>query len=410
MAFESGKRTTVAKPISPADTTIYLASVPTVTSGRLYLKNDAQEERISFSGVSWNTVTGCNRNLSKVNDPVTSGTWLTWVAWTVVKLVLMHDQIVDKSWANTRVGNQTITGDLDVSGYLEADRIKAIKWSYATTYASTAARDAALWGDGACLYPYTGIQANGVFYNYNTATAQWESVDTGTATGWATTSAIWSVELSTQTETEDQTTTGGAWPLVPTNATINPNNITSTAPATGDKISFADISDSNKLRSTTIQTAVDTARPLATNAEASTGTGTTQSVTPAQLKKYFWPEPSAGTTYTAASATGTLWSTSWTTYLQARIWTIARTGTYTVEFSVSSGAWVTWYGIIYKNGVAFWTERTVVSTTTAFTQNLAFTEWDTISLWYKSGGWGSASVLDFYIKYDLTNQNAFTLA
>lgn len=410
MAFESGKRTTVAKPISPADTTIYLASVPTVTSGRLYLKNDAQEERISFSGVSWSTVTGCNRNLSKVNDPVTSGTWLTRVAWTVVKLVLMHDQIVDKAWANTRVGNQTITGDLDVSGYLEADRIKAIKWSYATTYASTAARDAALWGDGACLYPYTGIQANGVFYNYNTATAQWESVDTGTATGWATTSAIWSVELSTQTETEDQTTTGGAWPLVPTNATINPNNITSTAPATGDKISFADISDSNKLRSTTIQTAVDTARPLATNAEASTGTGTTQSVTPAQLKKYFWPEPSAGTTYTAASATGTLWSTSWTTYLQARIWTIARTGTYTVEFSVSSGAWVTWYGRIYKNGVAFWTERTVVSTTTAFTQNLAFTEWDTISLWYKSGGWGSASVLDFYIKYDLTNQNAFTLA
>ena len=52
MAFESGKRTTVAKPISPADTTIYLASVPTVTSGRLYLKNDAQEERISYSGIS----------------------------------------------------------------------------------------------------------------------------------------------------------------------------------------------------------------------------------------------------------------------------------------------------------------------------------------------------------------------
>ena len=410
MAFESGKRTTVAKPISPADTTIYLASVPTVTSGRLYLKNDAQEERISFSGVSWNTVTGCNRNLSKVNDPVTSGTWLTRVAWTVVKLVLMHDQIVDKAWANTRVGNQTITGDLDVSGYLEADRIKAIKWSYATTYASTAARDSALGGNGVCLYPYTWIQANGVFYNYNTATAQREAVTTGTATWWATTSAIWSVELSTQTETEDQTTTGGAWPLVPTNATINPNNITSATPATGDKISFADISNSNKLRSTTIQTLVDTARPLATNAEASTGTGTTQSVTPAQLKKYFWPEPSAGTTYTASSATGTLWSTSWTTYLQARIWTIARTGTYTVEFSVSSGAWVTWYGRIYKNGVAFWTERTVVWTTTAFTQNLAFTEWDTISLWYKSGGWGGASVLDFYIKYDLTNQNAFTLA
>ena len=159
-----------------------------------------------------------------------------------------------------------------------------------------------------------------------------------------------------------------------------------------------------------LTTSINAKPSIASNATASTGSNTTYAINALQLKKYFWPEPSAGTTYTASSATGTLWSTSWTTYLQARIWTIARTGTYTVEFSVSAGALVTWYGIIYKNGVAFWTERTVVWTTTAFTQNLAFTEWDTISLWYKSGGWGSASVLDFYIKYDLTNQNAFTLA
>lgn len=410
MAFESGKRTTVSKPISPADTTIYLASVPTVTSGRLYLKNDAQEERISYSGVSWSTVTGCNRNLSKVNDPVTSSTWLTRVAWTVVKLVLMHDQIVDKAWANTRVGNQSITGDLDVSGYLEADRIKAIKWSYATTYATTADRDTALWGDGVCLYPYTSILANGVFYNYNTATAQRESVDTGTVTPNASTTVAGKAELSTQTETEDQTTTGGAWPLVPTNATINPNNITSATPATGDKISFADISNSNKLRSTTIQTAVDTARPLASNAEASTGTWTTQSITPLQLTKYYGAAPIAGTTLTASSATWSLWSTSWTTYLQARIWTIWRTWTYTVTFDVSAWLWVNGYWRIYKNWSAFWTERVVTNTTTTFSENLAFTEWDTISLWYKSGWWWSASVLNLYIQYAQTNQINFTLA
>ena len=159
-----------------------------------------------------------------------------------------------------------------------------------------------------------------------------------------------------------------------------------------------------------LTTSINAKPSIASNATASTGSNTTDAINALQLKKYFWPEPSAGTTYTASSATGTLWSTSWTTYLQARIWTIARTGTYTVEFSVSAGALVTWYGIIYKNGVAFWTERTVVWTTTAFTQNLAFTEWDTISLWYKSGGWGSASVSDLTIKYDLTNQNAFTLA
>lgn len=230
MAFESGKRTTVSKPISPADTTIYLASVPTVTSGRLYLKNDAQEERISYSGISWSTVTGCNRNLSKVNDPVTSGVWLTWVAWTVVKLVLMHDQIVDKAWANTRVGNQSITGDLDVSGYLEADRIKAIKWSYATTYATTADRDTALGGDGVCLYPYTWIQANGVFYNYNTSTTQRESIDTGTVTPNMSTSVTGKWRLADQTQVDDGTATEWwdplvVWPAelkVVTDAILNP--------------------------------------------------------------------------------------------------------------------------------------------------------------------------------------------
>ena len=354
MAFESGKRTTVAKPISPADTTIYLASVPTVTSGRLYLKNDAQEERISYSGVSWSTVTGCNRNLSKVNDPVTSSTGLTRVAWTVVKLVLMHDQIVDKAWANTRVGNQSITWNLDVSGYLEADRIKAIKWSYATTYTTTADRDTALGGDWVCLYPYTSILANGVFYNYNTVTAQRESIDTGTVTPNMSTSVTGKWRLADQTQVNDGTATEWWDPLVVWPAEL-------------------------KTVTDWLTTSINAKPSIASNATASTGTNTTDAVNPLQLRNYFWPEPSAGTTYTASSATGTLWSTSWTTYLQARIWTIERTGTYTIEFTVSSWAWVTGYGRIYKNGVAFWTERTVVWTTTAFSQDLAFTEWDTIS-------------------------------
>lgn len=410
MAFESGKRTTLAKPVSPWDTTIYLASAPAGTETRAYIENDAQRERVLYTWISGNSITGCSRNISATADPASSGVWLTWVAWTVVKFVVMHDQIVNKAGANTRAGNQTITGDLDVSWYLEADRIKAIKWSYATTYISTAARDAALWGNGACLYPYTGIQANGVFYNYNTATAQWEAVTTWTATWAATTTSIWSVELSTQTETEDQTTTGGAWPTVPTNATINPNNITSTTPATGDKLSFADVSNSNKLRSATLQTLVDTARPLATNAEASIGSGTTQAITPLQLTKYYWAAPTAGTTLTAASATGGLWGTSWTTYIQARIGTIWRTGTYTVTFDLWAWLTVNGYWRIYKNGVAFWTERVVTSTTTTFAENLAFTEWDTISLWYKSNWAWSASVSNLYIQYTQTNQINFTLA
>lgn len=122
MAFESGKRTTLAKPVSPWDTTIYLASAPTVTSGRLYIKNDAQEERIAYTWVSGNSVTGCSRNISKTADPLSSWVWLTRVAWCTVKLVIMHDQLADKAGANTWTGNQTINGNLSVTGTV------ATKW------------------------------------------------------------------------------------------------------------------------------------------------------------------------------------------------------------------------------------------------------------------------------------------
>ena len=82
---------------------------------------------------------------------------------------------------------------------------------------------------------------------------------------WATTpnaseSVTGKTRLSDQTQTEEQTTTEWGDPLVPTNVTINPNNITATTPATGDKVSFSDISNSNKLRSTTIKSLLTTSR------------------------------------------------------------------------------------------------------------------------------------------------------
>lgn len=58
-------------------------------------------------------------------------------------------------------------------------------------YASTALRDAALGGNGVATLPYSDIYvtATGLFYNYNLSTAQWESVDSGTTQGNASTSA-----------------------------------------------------------------------------------------------------------------------------------------------------------------------------------------------------------------------------
>lgn len=194
--FQSWLDFTVSEKISPADTTIYISPVPTITAGRVYLKNAAQEEWISFTWVGATSITGCTRWLSQTADPATSGTGLTWVAWSKGVLVAMHDQLPDKQ-----------QGD-------------AVLFS-AKVYATTAARDSALWANWAATKAYTGIYvtATGLFYNYNLSTAQWESVDTGTTTPDATTTAAGKVELPTDAEVTSGTATGGTWAtLTPTNA------------------------------------------------------------------------------------------------------------------------------------------------------------------------------------------------
>lgn len=381
MAFESGKRTTLAKPVSPWDTTIYLASAPTVTSGRLYIKNEAQEERVAYTGVSGNSVTGCSRNISKTADPLSSWAWLTRVAWCVVKLVLMHDQIADKAWSNTWTGNQTINGNLSVTGTV------ATKWITFT------------WTDNYWLRlkSLTTTQRNALtpttwdaIYNSTTGTVQtyyggtWNDNGTSTTPN-ASTTVAGKVEKADSWEVTAWTATGwtGAelfvWPA--------------------------------ELKTVTdwLTTSINAKPSIASNATASTGSSTTSAINALQLKKYYWPEPIAGTTYTAAIVSGAVWSTASATYVQIKIWTIARTWTYTVAFTISAWSWNTTYGRIYKNWVAFWTERIVASTTTAFTENLAFTEWDTISFWMKAR-WGTASATDLSIKYELVDQKAFTLA
>lgn len=217
----------------------------------------------------------------------------------------------------------------------------------------------------------------------------WVDRATGSVSN-ASTTVAGKVEISTQAETEAQTTTWWTGAIVvPTNATINPNNITSASPATWDKISFADVSASNVLRSTTIATMLALWTQLASNAQADAGTDTLTAISPSQLK-YSWSTPIAWTDVTVASLT-TERSQNGTTYTQKYIWTILRTWTYTVSFWLSrqnGGSGGTAYGRIYKNGVAFGTEQSTTSAYSSFvtkTENLAFTAWDTISLWLKAG-------------------------
>ena len=80
ITYESGFSTTLTKKLSAADTTMHVATVPTKTSGRLFLKSGTTKERISYSGISSLTLTGLTRGLSQTADPSTAGTGKTWIA------------------------------------------------------------------------------------------------------------------------------------------------------------------------------------------------------------------------------------------------------------------------------------------------------------------------------------------
>ncbi|HNG97344.1 MAG TPA: hypothetical protein PLW93_03670, partial [Candidatus Absconditabacterales bacterium] len=77
-----------------------------------------------------------------------------------------------------------------------------------------------------------------------------------------------------------------------------------------------------------LTTSINAKPSIASNATASTGSNTTDAINALQLKKYFGPEPIAGTTYTASSISGSVGSVTSASgaYAQAKIGTIQRTG------------------------------------------------------------------------------------
>ena len=123
-----------AKLTTTADS-MTVAAIPTVTAGRLYLNNWAQEEWISFTGRSGSVITWLTRWLSKTAIPATAGTWLSWIAGTPVVLVEMHDQMMVAdadnviTWDNTFSGNNTFS-DIQTWAWVEAALIltDAKKW------------------------------------------------------------------------------------------------------------------------------------------------------------------------------------------------------------------------------------------------------------------------------------------
>lgn len=160
-SWKSGKLT---RKCSPADTSLYLNADLGITSGRLYAKNDTQVEFLAFTGKTTISATefqytGLTRQLSTTAVPATSlGTGYTWLANQDFIHDIMHDQLNDA---------QNPTAQFNV----------------AQTYATTAARDTALGGDGVATKAYTNIYvtATQLFYEYNVALAIWQALGTSAA-------------------------------------------------------------------------------------------------------------------------------------------------------------------------------------------------------------------------------------
>jgi hypothetical protein len=86
-------------------------------------------------------------------------------------------------------------------------------------------------------------------------------------------------------------------------------------------------------------------------------------------------------------------------------------GTWRVNFSLVGAAATTVYGRIYKNGVAYGTERSLsASITQSYSEDLAFSAGDLIQVYCYRASATNVSIQDFQIKYDATQNLAAYVA
>ena len=203
--YESWFSTILGLSLNSTDTVITLGVAPTVTKGRMYIFDWIQKEWVDFTGVSGVTITWCTRNVSSTADPMTGGTGYNFNAGTPVVLVAMHDQLPDKTTANTWVGDQTITGNASISGLLSFTGTDTA-WLKIKTLTTTQ-RDA--------LTPANGMK----IYNSTTGTeqtyygGQWNDAGTSTVAN-ATDAITGKVRLADQTQVNNGTDTESGDPLV----------------------------------------------------------------------------------------------------------------------------------------------------------------------------------------------------
>lgn len=197
--YQTWFKTVLAANLAVADTTATLATPPTVTKGRMLLKNGNIQEWISFTGVSGSTITGLTRNLSQTADPATGGTGLPWWAGTQIILVAMHDQLPDKL-EPTAFTQAITTPDISFTGTTTGGlKVKSL---------TTAQRLAITPADGHIVYDST------LWENYQYIAWAWSAVSAGSTQPNASTTVAGKVEIATTAESIAGTDTGGTGALL----------------------------------------------------------------------------------------------------------------------------------------------------------------------------------------------------
>lgn len=185
-------RSTLASKLEAADTTITVATAPTVTAWRMHVYSGSTHAWIKYTGLSGTTLTGVTF-VSQTADPTTTVTWVTFSAWTSIELVEMHDQMLDKQQWGTVAGNMIFSWTVSATNSLKVP-----------VYADATARDAAIT-----------VPSNGMVI-YNTALGilqqyigwAWTSFASGSVVNADTTTAG-KVEIATTAEIDAGTDTGG---------------------------------------------------------------------------------------------------------------------------------------------------------------------------------------------------------
>lgn len=202
--YESWYLSTLWAKLSPWDTTLIVATAPTITAGRVFIKNGTQKEWISFSWVSGTTLTGLVRQLSKTANPsVSTGNWYTFTAWTQIKIVAMHDDISSLSdiLANphTYTWEQTFT-DINVTWVANLGSVSDLNVLWLSNpqpnFADTTARDLVYTSP----VDWDKCTVAGTSQTYNGYTAQRESYGVSTPLPSATESVEGKAALASNAE------------------------------------------------------------------------------------------------------------------------------------------------------------------------------------------------------------------